>query len=233
MIPTHKILVVDDERAIRELAQLYLEKAGFAVTTSADGRSALEQVKYDPPDLVVLDWMLPEIDGLEVCRRIRAESSLPILILTARDEEIDHIVGLEMGADDYMTKPFNPRLLVAHVKAILRRVQAVNEKEDSAEQPISVADVLLEPASRIVRVNGQMIELRAKEFDLLQTFLQHRNRVFSREQLLELVWGYDDYGQTRTVDVHVAHLREKLAASQLEIKTVWGKGYKLVFCGEE
>lgn len=233
MIPTQKILVVDDERAIRELAQLYLEKAGFAVTTSADGRSALEQVKYDPPSLVVLDWMLPEIDGLEVCRRIRADSNLPILILTARDEEIDQIIGLEMGADDYMTKPFNPRLLVAHVKAILRRVQNSNEKEDSAEAAITVADVLLEPASRIVRVDGQMVDLRAKEFDLLHTLLQHRNRVFSREQLLELVWGYDDYGQTRTVDVHVAHLREKLIDSQLEIKTVWGKGYKLVLRGEE
>ena len=228
-----RILVVDDERAIRELAQLYLEKAGFAVTTSADGRSALEQVKYDPPSLVVLDWMLPEIDGLEVCRRIRADSNLPILILTARDEEIDQIIGLEMGADDYMTKPFNPRLLVAHVKAILRRVQNSNEKEDSAEAAITVADVLLEPASRIVRVDGQMVDLRAKEFDLLHTLLQHRNRVFSREQLLELVWGYDDYGQTRTVDVHVAHLREKLIDSQLEIKTVWGKGYKLVLRGEE
>jgi two-component system alkaline phosphatase synthesis response regulator PhoP/two-component system response regulator ResD len=174
----------------------------------------------------VLDLMLPEVDGLEVCRRVRAGSDVPIVMLTARDEDVDKIVGLELGADDYLTKPFNPRELVARIKAILRR----SERPARGEQaPLHLGDVTVDPARREVTVAGQPVTLRAKEFDLLVAFAEHRGLVLSREQLLSRVWGYDFYGETRTVDVHVAHLRKRLAASQaVRIETVTGIGYKLV-----
>jgi DNA-binding response OmpR family regulator len=219
------ILVVDDETNIRELARLYLEEAGYGVVVAEDGRQALDQVKQSRPDLVVLDLMLPLLDGLEVCRRIRAESRLPIIMLTARDEDIDKIVGLELGADDYVTKPFNPRELVARVRAVLRR------GEPAAPAPTRkrrAGNVTLDPAGREVTVAGETVSLRAKEFDLLLAFVDHPHIVLSRDQLLDLVWGYEYYGRTRTVDVHVANLRERIRASDLVIETVWGKGYKLV-----
>jgi two-component system alkaline phosphatase synthesis response regulator PhoP len=222
------ILVVDDEANIIELARMYLEQDGFTVIAAEDGRAALECIARDAPDLVVLDLMLPEVDGWEVCRRTRAQSDVPIIMLTAREDDIDKIVGLELGADDYMTKPFNPRELVARVRAILRRTMP--DGQPATGKPVEVGDVRIDPARREVTAAGQRLELRAKEFDLLHTLAEHAELVLSREQLLELVWGFDFYGQTRTVDVHVAHLRAKLggAGSAVSIETVWSVGYKLI-----
>ena len=217
------ILIADDEANIRDLARLYLEKEGFRVRTAEDGAAALDEVRRDPPALLILDLMMPQMDGWEVCRRVRAESNLPILMLTARDQDIDKIVGLEMGADDYLTKPFNPRELVARVRAILRRAGAATP----TERPRRFGRVEIDPASREVTVDGKAVALRAKEFDLLLTLAEHANQVLSREQLLDRVWGYEFYGQTRTVDVHVAHLRDRLSGSGLELETVWSRGYKL------
>lgn len=220
------ILVVDDEANIRDLARMYLEQEGYRVLTANDGRLALEAIQAEAPSLMVLDLMLPEMDGWEVCRRVRAGSNLPILMLTARDDDIDKIVGLELGADDYLTKPFNPRELVARVRAILRRTgTAVQQPESERRQ---LGNVVLDAGSREVTVGGRRVTLRAKEFDLLLTFMNHANLVLSREQLLDKVWGYEYYGETRTVDVHIAHLREKLGGSNIAIETVWGMGYKLV-----
>lgn len=220
------ILVVDDEANIRDLARIYLEQEGYQVRTANDGRQALEAVQDDLPALMVLDLMLPEVDGWEVCRQVRVKSKLPILMLTARSDDIDKIVGLELGADDYLTKPFNPRELVARVRAILRRANAVESPPENETKQIG--NVTIDPAGREVTVAGERVSLRAKEFDLLWALMNHANMVLSREQLLDQVWGYDYYGESRTVDVHIAHLREKTSASDLQIETVWGKGYKLV-----
>lgn len=219
------ILLVDDEPHIIELAQLYLQQEGFRVVSAEDGLTALERARTQTPDLMVLDLMLPRLNGWEVCKRIRAESDLPILMLTARDDDIDKIVGLELGADDYMTKPFNPRELVARVKAILRRSGPRSAAPDG--QPLRAGNLAIDPARRVVTVGGRPVDLRAKEFDLLLALVENREIVLSREKLLDLVWGFDFYGQTRTVDVHVAHLRHKLAGSTAQIETVWGVGYKL------
>jgi DNA-binding response OmpR family regulator len=221
-----RILVVDDEKNIVDLVRMYLEREGFRVMAAYDGEGALEKARSEEPNLIVLDIMLPKIDGFEVCRRLRAESDLPIIMLTARDDDIDKIVGLEIGADDYMTKPFNPRELVARVKAILRRAERTPRPRD---ERLEIGDVVIDPARREVLVAGEAVSLRTKEFDLLLAFAQHPGIVLTREQLLSLVWGYDFYGQTRTVDVHVAHLRKRLAGSaQVRIETVTGVGYKLV-----
>jgi DNA-binding response OmpR family regulator len=220
-----RILVVDDEPNIVELARMYLEKEGYRVESASDGATALEQIQTHEPALIVLDLMLPEVDGFEVCRRTRAKSDVPIIMLTARDEDVDKIVGLELGADDYLTKPFNPRELVARVKAILRRSERSVRPN---EQPLHVADLTIDPARREVSVAGEPIALRAKEFDLLQAFAENKGIVLTREQLLNKVWGYDFYGETRTVDVHVAHLRKRLKGSRVSIETLTGVGYKLV-----
>jgi len=221
------ILVVDDESNIVELAQMYLEQEGFRVQSAHDGAKALELIARQPPALMVLDLMLPEVDGWEVCRRVRPGKAAPdlrIVMLTARDDDVDKIVGLELGADDYLTKPFNPRELVARVKAILRRAA----RAARAEGPVHVGDVTIDPARHEVTIAGQAVELRPKEFDLLLALAEHRGLVLSREQLLNLVWGYDFYGETRTVDVHIANLRKRLTGSGTEIETVLGVGYKLV-----
>jgi DNA-binding response OmpR family regulator len=223
------ILVVDDEANIRDLARMYLEKEGFQVVTAVSGQQALDQIRQQRPALMVLDLMLPGIDGWEVCRRVRASSNLPIIMLTARDDDVDKIVGLELGADDYLTKPFNPRELVARVRAILRRAgpgQETAARQDLARR--ALADVTIDPARHEVIAAGRQLELRTREFELLLALVDHAGLVLSREQLLDLAWEQDYYGTTRTVDVHVAQLREKLAGSQLQIETVWGKGYKLV-----
>ena len=230
-MPRETILIADDEANIRELAGLYLKKDGFDVITVTNGMEALAQIKADMPSLLVLDLMMPDMDGWEVCRRVRAEGNLPIIMLTARDDDIDKIVGLEMGADDYLTKPFNPRELVARVRAILRRVSPEGGNS-GRPQKRQLGNVMIDPGSREVLVGETAVSLRAKEFDLLLTLIEHANRVLSRDQLLDLVWGYEFYGQTRTVDVHVAHLREKLSDSTLTIETVWGMGYKLVVAEE-
>jgi two-component system alkaline phosphatase synthesis response regulator PhoP len=218
------VLIVDDEKHIIDLARMYLERDGFAVEEALNGAEALRKIQTLKPALVVLDLMLPEVDGWEVCRRIRVDSDVPIIMLTARSEDVDKIVGLELGADDYLTKPFNPRELVARVKAILRRY----ERSIRPGGVLHLADLTIDPSSREATLGTESVQLRTKEFDLLYTLAEHRGQVLSREQLLELVWGYDFYGETRTVDVHIAHLRKKLRGSAVEIETVRGVGYKLV-----
>jgi len=218
-----KILVVDDEPHIIELARLYLEREGYEVEEAANGGDALSKQSAGNPDLIVLDLMLPDIDGYEVCRQVRTRSDVPILMLTARKEDIDKIVGLELGADDYLTKPFNPRELVARVRAILRRYQTGLKPGDTVE----VGRLRIDLPRHEVTIGGQSVKLRTKEFDLLATFAQNLGIVLSREKLLELVWGFDFYGESRTVDVHVNHLREKIAGSGAVIETVRGTGYKL------
>jgi two-component system alkaline phosphatase synthesis response regulator PhoP len=219
------VLVVDDEANIRDLAQMYLEKEGFRVTTAVNGQHALDQIRQQRPSLMVLDLMLPEIDGWEVCRRVRANSDLPIIMLTARDDDVDKIIGLELGADDYLTKPFNPRELVARVRAILRR-SGPGKRQEKARRELG--DVVIDPARHEVIAAGRQVSLRTREFELLLALADHAGLVLSREQLIDLAWEHDYYGTTRTVDVHIAQLREKLAGSRLQIETVWGKGYKLV-----
>lgn len=224
------ILIVDDEENIIELASMYLKKEGFQIISAGDGLAGLEMAQVRQPTLIVLDLMLPGLDGWEVCKKLRAESDVPILMLTARDDDIDKIVGLELGADDYMTKPFNPRELVARVKAILRRLEprSTHRNMQSSGQKMQVGNIVLDSASRTVYVGERLADLRTKEFDLLVALIENKGIVLSREKLLDLVWGFDFYGETRTVDVHVAHLRHKLEGSSATIETVWGIGYKLV-----
>ena len=225
-MPTDLILLVDDEPSIVQLAQMYLEREGFRVKSVSDGESALEAANTLHPALIVLDVMLPKLDGFEVCKRLRQrDDPAAILMLTARDEDVDTILGLELGADDYLTKPFNPRELVARVKAILRRGERAGQTVPAA---IQLADLTIDPASREVHLAGQSLDLRTQEFDLLLTLAQARGRVLTREQLLQQAWGFDFYGQTRTVDVHVAHLRKKLEGSSVRIETITGVGYKLM-----
>lgn len=220
------ILIVDDEPNIVELNRLYLEGAGYRVLTARTGQEALERFRSDHPDLIVLDLMLPGLDGWGVCRAIRQESQTPIIMLTARTEDIDRILGLELGADDYVTKPYNPRELVARVRAVLRRTNPT--AETAAAAPLTLGDVTLDPARRTVHVGATPVNLRAKEFDLLQHLMENAGIVLSRERLLNQVWGYDFAGETRTVDVHVAALRRELRNSNVALETVWGIGYKLV-----
>ncbi|MCD4684503.1 MAG: response regulator transcription factor [Anaerolineae bacterium] len=226
-MPNDLILIVDDEPNIIELASMYLKQDGYRVISAGDGVTALERIAQDDPALMVLDLMLPELDGWEVCKRVRADSDLPILMLTARDDDIDKIVGLELGADDYLTKPFNPRELVARVKAILRRVEPRRASGENNEAQY-IGNLSVDSARRETRVAGTLVDLRAKEFDLLLALVENAGLVLSRERLLDIVWGFDFYGQTRTVDVHIAHLRNKLAGCTAEIETVWGVGYKMV-----
>ena len=220
------ILLVDDEPSIIQLARMYFERDGFRVQEAGDGEAALEAVTKHRPALIVLDVMLPKLDGFDVCRKLRASGDqTPIIMLTARDEDIDKIIGLELGADDYLTKPFNPRELIARVKAILRRSDNRKQVDSS---PIHRGDLTIIPASREARIASRTLELRTQEFDLLLTLAEQPGRVFTREQLLQLAWGFDFYGQTRTVDVHIAHLRKKLEGGSVKIETVTGVGYKLV-----
>ncbi|MBK8781215.1 MAG: response regulator transcription factor [Anaerolineales bacterium] len=220
------ILLVDDEPSIVQLARMYFERDGFRVQEISDGEAALEAVAKQRPVLVVLDVMLPKLDGFEVCRTLRAGGDqTPIIMLTARDEDIDKILGLELGADDYLTKPFNPRELVARVKAILRRGDS---KKLVDGKSVHRGDLNIDPVTREARLASRTLDLRTQEFDLLLTLAEQPGRVFTREQLLQLAWGFDFYGQTRTVDVHIAHLRKKLEGGSVKIETVTGVGYKLV-----
>jgi DNA-binding response OmpR family regulator len=221
---TQTVLVVEDESSIASFVALYLKNAGYAVRTAANGGEALAQVASAQPALIVLDLMLPDIDGIEVCRRIRKSSDVPILMLTARDEDVDKIIGLEVGADDYLTKPFNPRELVARVKSILRR--AAPERRQIESKQLRHGALLIDAGRREVRVGEEEIQLAPKEFDLLWELLDHRGLVLTRDQLLERVWGYTFAGDTRTVDVHVRQLRRKLGDAS-PIVTVWGVGYKV------
>src|SRR5882762_5669256 len=223
---TSKVLVVDDEDHIVELACLYLTREGYEVEGVADGSKALVRFSQIKPDLVVLDIMLAGADGLEICKEIRKQSQVPIIMLTARDEVTDKVVGLEVGADDYLTKPFHPQELVARAKALLRRARV----EPDLPKLIRAGKLEVDLERHEVRHEVAKIQLRPKEFDLLTLLARHPGRVFQRSELLDLVWGYDFPGYTRTVDVHVQQLREKLAAAGVKepsIQTVWGVGYRL------
>ncbi|HEX2036909.1 MAG TPA: response regulator transcription factor [Chloroflexota bacterium] len=218
------ILIADDEHSIVQLTKLYLSNEGFTVYTAWDGQEALDAARRLKPAMIVLDLMMPKVDGWEVCRRLRRESTVPIIMLTARDDDEDKIGGLDLGADDYLTKPFNPRELVARIKAILRRAQEPADPDAALE----VGDVRLDPARREARVAGKPVPLRTQEFELLRVLAKHAGRVMTREALLSQAWGYDYLGESRTVDMHVAALREKLQGSSTRIESVRGYGYKLV-----
>ncbi len=228
-----KILVVEDEPALQEALVYNMKKQGYEILTAADGAAALRLAREQKPDLVVLDIMLPVLDGFEVCRILRQESNIPILMLTARDEEIDRVIGLEIGADDYITKPFSMRELLARIKAMLRRVRL--DRSDSDHQPITSGEILvfgnlsIDLTRREVQVNNQVISLKPKEFDLLLFLVRHKGQMLSRELILERVWGWDFSGGSRTVDVHVRWLREKIEPDPNKperIVTVRGAGYR-------
>ncbi len=223
---SQKVLVVDDEEHIIELARLYLSREGYQVEGVADGASALTRFGQLKPDLVVLDIMLPGVDGLTICKEIRKQSQVPIIMLTARDEVTDKVVGLEVGADDYLTKPFHPQELVARAKALVRRARL----EPDQPKLVRAGGLEVDLERHEVRWAERRVQLRPKEFDLLALLAKHPGRVFQRSELLDLVWGYDFPGYTRTVDVHIQQLREKLTESGVTdpaIHTVWGVGYKL------
>jgi DNA-binding response OmpR family regulator len=226
LMPGQKILVVDDEDHILELARLYLSREGYQIDTVSDGAQALARFGQTKPDLVVLDIMLPNVDGLTICKEIRKQSQVPIIMLTARDEVTDKVVGLELGADDYLTKPFHPQELVARAKALVRRARL----EPDQPKLIRAGRLEVDLERHEVRHGDARLQLRPKEFDLLALLARHPGRVFQRAELLDLVWGYDFPGYTRTVDVHVQQLREKLTGGGVSnpvIHTVWGVGYKL------
>ncbi len=218
--------MVDDEPTIVEFVRINLEKAGFEVLEAGDGETALKLAASEQPNLVVLDIMLPGKDGFEVCRELRRTTSVPIIMLTARDDDIDKILGLELGADDYLTKPFNPRELVARIRAILRRVDRANKIDTEV---IAQGRIQLDLDRHQVTAGGKSVDLTPKEFELLELLMKNPGRVFSREMLLERLWGYDFFGDSKTIDVHIRRLREKVEeepSSPTHILTVWGVGYK-------
>jgi DNA-binding response OmpR family regulator len=222
------IVVAEDERDLNTLVRRHLEDEGHRVVPAYDGSEAVLAVQREHPDLLVLDWMMPKLDGLEVCRRVRRESIVPILMLTARSEEIDRVLGLEVGADDYLVKPFGIRELLARVHALLRRVELFREAGNDAAPPVlSSGELQVDLAQHVVTVEGAAVELTPKEFDLLALLVRNPGRAFARDYLLEKVWGYDYGGFDRTVDTHVLRLRKKLGAMGDQIETVWGVGYRL------
>ena len=223
------MLVVDDERNIVDLVRLYLEKEGLAVIAAGDGPAALEAYARHAPDLVVLDLMLPGMDGWEVCREIRRRGSTPILMLTARSDDVDAVVGLELGADDYVTKPFNPRVLIARVRSLLRRADTTT----TGDAPVAVGSLRLDPRRRWAAVGDRDLALRPREFDLLLALARDPGVVHTRDALLENVWGTDFPGETRTVDVHIAELRKKLGDDGPRLETIRGVGYRLAPPGRE
>ncbi len=229
MNKTTTILVVDDEDTIREVVSRYLEREGFVVREAADGYEALDAIQENPPDLIVLDLMLPGIDGLTITQHIRQDRQIPIIMLTAKGEANDRIRGLDLGADDYITKPFSPQEVVSRVRAVLRRVNGTTASATLG--PLEFERLSIDPVSRTVKVEDQSISLTAKEFDLLWYFAQHPEQVFSRTQLLANVWGDELYTDPSTVTVHIRRLREKIEADSgkpAHILTVWGVGYKFV-----
>jgi two-component system alkaline phosphatase synthesis response regulator PhoP len=228
-----KVLVIEDEESINTLLQFNLEQAGFAVVTALDGVTGLQKAHEENPDLIVLDLMLPEMDGLDVCKSLRQSQKLiPILMLTAKDDEFDKVLGLELGADDYMTKPFSPREVVARVKAILRRSEynATTTTTNVDMETITVGELKIFPENYEAYFQEQQLDLTPKEFELLVYLVKNKGRVLSREQLLNAIWDYDFVGDTRIVDVHISHLREKIEQNTrkpIYIKTIRGLGYKL------
>ncbi|MBX5467878.1 MAG: response regulator transcription factor [Firmicutes bacterium] len=220
-----RILVVDDEAAIVELVEYNLEREGFEVLTEAEGPKAVERARAERPDLIILDVMLPGMSGMDVCRELRKTTDVPIILLTARKDEVDRVLGLELGADDYVTKPFSPRELVARVKAILRRSQ----RQASEGEAVAASGLVVDEERRQVTLDGRRLDLTFTEFELLATLAKNPGRAFSRDELLSRIWGQDFYGDARTVDVHIRHLREKLEedpAAPRFIETVRGVGYR-------
>ena len=222
---TGKILVVDDDKNICELLRLYIEKEGFEVALAYDGKSALSLFEAENPDLIMLDIMLPELDGWQVCREIRKKSKCPIIMLTAKGEVFDKVLGLELGADDYVVKPFEAKEVIARIKAVLRRS---GMKDSDAIKEVKYDKLSINLTNYELRVNGTQVDTPPKEMELIYHLASNPNRVFTRDQLLDEVWGFDYYGDSRTVDVHVKRLREKLegVSDKWELKTVWGVGYK-------
>ncbi len=226
-MPSNLILIVEDEPSIAEVVGLYLKRADYQTLHAADGRSAMTLLERHMPDLVILDLMLPEVDGLEITRWIRARSDVPIIMVTSRREEADRIAGLELGADDYVVKPFSPQELVSRVRAVLRRVDKSSARE--GERALIFGDLTIDSTTRVVTLSGKEISLTAKEFDMLYHLAQHPRQVFSREQLLDRVWGGSEYIDPGTVTVHIRRLREKIEldpAKPARLITVWGVGYK-------
>lgn len=225
-MPNEKILVVDDDQNICELLRLYLEKEGYAVKLVNDGVSAVNAFKQENPDLMILDIMLPKLDGWQVCREIRKFSDKPIIMLTAKGETFDKVLGLELGADDYMTKPFDTKEMVARIKAVLRRTG--NAAASEAVKEVNFENLSVNLTNYEMKVGGAAVDTPPKELELIYHLASNPNRVFTRDQLLDEVWGFDYYGDSRTVDVHVKRLREKLegVSERWELKTVWGVGYK-------
>lgn len=223
-----KILVVDDDANICELLRLYLTKEGYQVTVANDGEEGLEKFNAVKPDMVLLDVMMPRMDGLEVCRRIRKAGNTPVMMLTAKGETFDKVLGLELGADDYVVKPFDAKEVVARVKAVLRRTQGKNDNAEESKKVVTYDKLEINIANYELKVNGVQIDTPPKELELIYHFASNPNRVFTRDQLLDEVWGFEFYGDSRTVDVHVKRLREKLegVSDKWELKTVWGVGYK-------
>lgn len=223
------IFVVDDDKEIRYLIKKYLEKEGFKVTDFSNPTLVYPEIKRLLPDLITLDMMMPGIDGIELCKKIRKEFDLPIIFVSARGEEVDRIIGLEVGGDDYLAKPFSPRELLARIKNILRRLEKVEEQKGTSQESIVIKNTLLSVSKRLVEINGSDISFTVKEFDILKLLMQNKNKAFNREQLLEKIWGYDFAGEGRVVDDVIKRLRKKLslAQSEMEILTVWGFGYKI------
>ena len=226
LVANEKILVVDDDTNICELLRLYLEKEGYAVKSVNDGVSAVNAFKQENPDLMILDIMLPKLDGWQVCREVRKFSDKPIIMLTAKGETFDKVLGLELGADDYMTKPFDTKEMVARIKAVLRRTSAGPVGE--AVKEVNYENLSINLTNYEMKVNGKPVDTPPKELELIYHLASNPNRVFTRDQLLDEVWGFDYYGDSRTVDVHVKRLREKLegVSDKWDLKTVWGVGYK-------
>ncbi|MTI66350.1 MAG: response regulator transcription factor [Firmicutes bacterium] len=215
-----KILIVDDEAKMRNLIKIYLKREGFLVKEAKDGEEALDKFHLDDFSLILLDIMMPKIDGWTVCRKIRQTSEVPIIMFTARGEEYDKLFGFELGVDDYITKPFSPKEMLARVKAVLKRTYK------TSNESIKVEDILLKPQSRQLFINNKEVYLTPKEYDLFLLLIKNINIVFTREQLLNKIWGYDFLGDSRTVDTHIKQLREKLKGYKNYIKTIWGTGYK-------
>ena len=225
---TNKVLVVDDEKLIVKGIKFSLEQDGMEVTAAYDGKEAYELAMQNDYDIILLDVMLPELNGFEVCQMIREKSDVPIIMLTAKGETFDKVLGLELGADDYMVKPFDTKEVVARIKAVLRRCTTTTAQTESTEGVIEFDNLRLDMNSYELRVKGKVVEAPPKELELLNCLASHPNRVYTRDQLLDEVWGFEYYGDSRTIDVHVKRLREKLAGAsdKWELKTVWGVGYK-------
>ncbi|MGN7470749.1 response regulator transcription factor [Brevibacillus sp. SAFN-007a] len=222
-----KVLVADDDPNVREIIRLYFEKQQMELVVARDGREALTLVEAEQPDVLILDVMMPHMDGFEACREIRKKWDTPIIMLTAKDEEFDRVLGLELGADDYVTKPFSPRELVARIRAIMRRLQPKPKAEEDAPRIFSFDQLTIDLDKREVIVAGEKVSFRPKEFDLLVQLVKSPGSVWSREQLLEQVWGFDYFGDVRTIDVHIKKIRQRLDKLPYEcIHTVWGIGYK-------